>query len=234
MELIKKLENLSDKNFSSKVKHIRTIPQNLPENKQLFHIIDVLDEAITGGKKVAFNRISYGTDKKLHPAKTADGRLIECKVSPYQMAVQNGRYYLICSHDNADKLYHYRLSIISNIKVLDEPSRPFAEVSKGKRKIDLPLYLSERMHMFSGEPVNVTFRASKSILFGIFDWFGLGVSFSDETDDDVTVQVSSNECDVLYWALQYGKHVEILKPQNLREQVKEAAKSMWEKYHDRC
>ena len=231
LELIKKLENLSNRNFSSKVKHIRVLPQNLPENKQLFLTIDVLDEAITSGKKVMFNCVYYGTDKKLHPVKTADGRKKEYKVSPYQMAVQNGRYYLICCHDDNDRLYHYRLSIISNIKVLDEPSRPFAEVGKGKRKVDLPAYLSERAHMFAGEPASVTFRADRSILAAIFEWFGLGARFLEESDDYVTANVSSNESDILYWALQYGKHVEILKPESLRDRVKEAVRVMWEKYH---
>ena len=38
-ELIEKLEGLSNKYFKSKVKHIRNLPQKMPNNKQIFYNI---------------------------------------------------------------------------------------------------------------------------------------------------------------------------------------------------
>lgn len=50
-ELIEKLERLSNKYFKAKVKHIRNLPEKMPNNKQIFYVIEILDEAISKGKK---------------------------------------------------------------------------------------------------------------------------------------------------------------------------------------
>ena len=69
-ELIEKIEGLSNKYFRNKVKHIRNLPENMPQNKELFLTIEILDEAISKGKQVAFRYNDMGTDKKQHPRKT--------------------------------------------------------------------------------------------------------------------------------------------------------------------
>lgn len=66
-QLIEKLEGLSNEYFKAKVKHIRTLPERMPSNKQLFLTIDVLDEAISKGRQVCFAYNKYDVDKQLHP-----------------------------------------------------------------------------------------------------------------------------------------------------------------------
>lgn len=53
-ELVEKLESLSSKYFRSHMKHVLTVPDNLPENPQLFLNIELLGEAIYEGRKVSF------------------------------------------------------------------------------------------------------------------------------------------------------------------------------------
>ena len=98
-ELIKKLEGLSNRHFKSKVKHIRNLPENAPSNKQLFYNIEILDEAISRQKQVAFHYNSLTTDKKMLPRLDDDGKPREYIINPYQMVATNGRYYLICNYD---------------------------------------------------------------------------------------------------------------------------------------
>ena len=90
---------------------ICSLPEIRPENKELFYTIDVLDEAISKGKKVSFIYNSYGTDKKLHPKRER-----EYVINPYQMVATNGRYYLICNYDKYDTLSNYRIDRITGIK----------------------------------------------------------------------------------------------------------------------
>ena len=110
-ELVGKLEKLSSEYFSARVKHVRTLPDNAPPNKQLFLTIGVLDEAISRKRKVTFRYLSFGTDRRLHPRLGADGDEKLYTVNPYQMAAANGWYYLICS----TCYYRYRLHFIRNI-----------------------------------------------------------------------------------------------------------------------
>lgn len=93
------IRGLSNIYFDKKVGHICNLPDNQPQDKELFYIIDILYEAISQNKKVAFLYKSYGPDKKLHPKREA-----EYIVNPYKMAATNGRYYLIWNYDKYDNL----------------------------------------------------------------------------------------------------------------------------------
>ena len=61
-ELIEKIEGLSNRYFKSRVKHIRTMPVNAADNKQLFYTIEQLDRAISKGRQVSFYYNEYKTD----------------------------------------------------------------------------------------------------------------------------------------------------------------------------
>lgn len=224
-ELIEKLEGLSNKYFKAKVKHIRNLPENMPNNKQIFYNIEVLDEAISNGKKVEFLYNDFGTDKKLHPRMSSNGEPRKYVVTPYQMAATNGRYYLIANYDKYDNISHYRVDKISDIKILDEPAKKQKELSES---INLPKHMAEHIYMFSGESERVTMRIEKFLVTDVIDWFGKDVSFYDETEDEVTASVVVNLKAMRYWAKQYANHVEVLKPQKLREQIKEdLVKAEW-------
>ena len=94
-ELAEKFESLSSKYFRSHMKHVLTVPDNLPENPQLFLNIELLGEAIYEGRKVSFQYLEYGVDKKLHPKLREDGSVREYVVNPYQMAAKEGKYSAI-------------------------------------------------------------------------------------------------------------------------------------------
>ena len=220
-ELIEKLEGLSNQYFKSRVRHIHTLPDNAPQNRQLFYTIEVLDEAIAHGRKVAFTYNRYEADKKLHPECRADGGIHEYIVNPYQMVATNGRYYLICNYDKYDNVAHYRLDRITDIRLLDTPVKPMKQVKGLENGLNLPKHMAEHVYMFSGESVPVTFRMKTYLMNDCLDWFGKDVVFSDETEDEITVRVTVNYEAMRYWAVQYCRHIRVLTPDRLAEQVKE-------------
>ena len=220
-ELAEKLSALSNCYFRARVKHIRTMPENAPQNQQLFYTIEVLDEAIGKGKKVAFHYTTYGTDKKRHVRLDQNGDPKEYVASPYQMAAANGRYYLICCTDPHDNVAHYRLDRIVDIRLLDEPSRPAKTLQDAKHGIDLPKHMAEHIYMYAGPSEPVTFRMKKYLLNDVFDWFGTDIRFADETEDEVTARVTVNLAAMRRWAVQYGPHVRVLSPESLVEEVKQ-------------
>ena len=103
-ELVEKLEGLSNIYFRSRVGHIARLPVDQSDNKQLFLNIEMLDEAISKERKVRFHYTEYGLDKKLHLRARPDGSPREYVISPYQMAAQEGKYYLICNYDKYDDI----------------------------------------------------------------------------------------------------------------------------------
>lgn len=229
-ELIGKLEGLSNRYFRSKVRHIQTMPDMSMHSQQLFYTIDILDEAIDRHCQVSFTYNSYGTDKKLHPRKDGSGRIRQYTVNPYQIAAANGRYYLICNYDRYDNIANYRLDRITDIKLLQTPAKPMDKVRGLENGFDLPKHMAEHIYMFTGECGIVTFRAKKYLINDIIDWFGGGVTFFDETDEEVSVRVRVNFAAMRRWAMQYALHTKILSPEPLAEQVKNDIKKAMENY----
>lgn len=226
--LVAKLEGLSNKYFKSRIRYISALPDELPENRELFFTIEELDRAIEKKRKVAFRYNRYQTDKKLHPQKNEDGTVREYIVNPYQMAVANGKYYLICNYDKYDNISHYRLDRITGIRILDEPVKPLRNVIQGS--LSLPKHMAEHIYMYSGESIQVSFRIKKSIIGDVIDWFGKKVYFFNETDDEVSVQTTVNETAMRRWALQYGVYATVLTPQRLADAVKEDIRKVAEQY----
>lgn len=223
--LIKKLKGLSNVYFDKKVGHICSLPENTPENKELFYTIDVLDEAISKGKKVSFVYNSYGADKKLHP-KREDKYII----NPYQMVATNGRYYLVCNYDKYNSLSNYRIDRITGITMLDENRKPVKELNEGE--INLPRHMAEHLYMFAGESIHAKFKAKNYIIDQIIDWFGLEPRITKLNDGECVVEVNVNREAFFCWAMQYGLHIEVLEPISMRERIKEAVRKLNEKYAD--
>lgn len=226
-ELIEKLECLSNKYFKAKVKHIRNLPEKMPNNKQIFYVIEILDEAISKGRKVEFCYNDFGTDKKLHPRMSSNGKPRRYVINPYQMAATNGRYYLIANYDKYDNISHYRVDRISDIVILDEPVKKQKDLSE---TINLPKHMAEHIYMFSGESARVSMRIEKFLVGDVIDWFGKDVIFHNETETSVDVSVAANLEAMRYWAMQYANHVEVLRPEKLREEIKKDLLAAVEKY----
>lgn len=230
-ELVEKLEGLSSRYFHAHVRHICTMPETLPRNPQLFYTIELLDEAISKGRKVAFAYLEYGMDKRQHRKRRADGSVREYVVSPYQMVAKEGKYYLICNYDKYDDISNYRVDRIADIRMLDEAAKPFETLhgADGQR-LDLAKYMAEHVYMFSSDNVRAKFRIVKAMVSDVIDLFGREVIFSDETDTHVTVTARVNELAILQFAKSYAPDVIVLEPKSVADAVLEDVRRTKEEY----
>ena len=220
--LAEKLEGLSNKYFKAKVKHVAIPPVDKTDNRQLFYTVDILDEAITKGKKVSFYYCEYGVDKKLHRRKRADGTDREYICSPYQMAVNDGKYFLICNYDKYSNIANYRLDRIKDIKILDEDIKPFeALVGSDGRKLDLKQYMREHIYMFTSENINVRFSIPKANYFltDIIDKFGPGIKITESADRFI-IETKVNKEAMHQFAKAYVPFITVLSPQSLVDDMK--------------
>lgn len=232
-ELIKKLESLSNIYFKSCSQYIYPLPVERTDNEQVFYNIAILDDAIRKKKKVLFEYAEYHTDKKMHLKKREDGSVREYIITPYQMAVQEGKYYLICNYDKYDDISNYRVDRIRNIQILEEKGKPFETLKwSGHQPMNLNEYMKEHVYMYSSENVFVKFRIVKAMISDVIDLFGKGVNFSEETDTHVSVSVHVNERAAEQFAKNYAPDVVILQPKRLRGKLRDDLKKAWEAYED--
>ena len=220
--LIKKLTGLGNKYFRAKVKHVCHLPKLIhSDNKQVLLNLDVLNDAIEQERKVRFTYNSYGKDFQLHPR-----RKDPYIVNPYQMVANQGRYYLLCSYDAGNRLSHYRLDYMTKLEMLDEKVKPMDQMEDFVQGYSLPKHMEEHIYMFSGPSVQVKMRVRENMMGALIDWFGKKFRIVQETKDGLIISVACNKLAMRYWALQYGEYVEVLEPENLRDEIREVVDCM--------
>ncbi len=225
-DLIEKLCGLSNKYFRSHVKNVYSVNDwSKTENQALFYNIDVVDEAIATGKQVQYDYNKYGVDAKLHKSSFQ-------RVSPYQLILHNQRYYLMGYSDYWGNMTFHRLDRISNMRLYDKPATSITSVKGYENGIDFKQIASTMPYMYTDTPERIEFIAEDWIVDQIVDWFGRDIRMSKLPDDDkrVKVELVASPNAMEHWALQYLNHVEVTKPENLRERIKVSLQNGISKY----
>ena len=227
-QLVKKLERYSNRYFKAHVSHIHSTSSGKnAENRNVMDSIAAIDEAISKGKKISFSYLQYGIDFKLHPK-----RSIRYVVSPYQMISNKGKYYLIGNYDEYDDVSHYRLDRITDVEILKENRKPIKTIKGLEKGLNISDYISEHVYMYSGESIHIKIRTNETLMDALIDGFGkdFRVSFGD--DDDIIVNLKCNPDAFFYWAMQYGRNIEVLEPESMRIRIKDASLEIYRKYKE--
>ena len=225
-DLIRRLCGLSSKYFRSHVKNVYSVNDwSKTENQALFYNIDVIDEAIAAEKQVQYDYNKYGIDAKLHRSSFQ-------RVSPYQLILHNQRYYLMGYSDYWGNMTFHRLDHISNMRIYDKPATPISRVKGYENGIDYKKIASTMPYMYTDTPERVEFIADASIVDQIVDWFGKDIRMTEGPEEKkVTVSLIASPNAMEHWALQYVNHVEVTKPEHLRERIRESLKKGIDKYN---
>lgn len=174
--------------------------------------LHILRKAIGEEKKVCFNYRSASNNIKAH------------KIIPYSFACEFGKYYIIGESEKKEKLVHYRLDRMREVKMLDE---------KGKRseKFNVYEYLKKTWYMYGGEEVEIKVRFKNH--------FYTVVTEKDMTEGEVIEKgedyfiyrfISNGTMGIKIWLMGFGGDAEILSPESLREEIKDSVKEMMKVY----
>ncbi len=219
--LIDKLGKLSSAYFNQRMNHLHCMSADSPQNPELFHTIEVLDEAIAEGKQVRITYCYYGTDLKLHKARNGDGTEKRQTLNPYQMVASEGRYYLICNNDHYDTVANYRVDRIANIEKLDTAAKPMNRVGGLENGLNLQDYVYQNLNMFSGKAVDAEFIIPKGSVSLVIDFFGKHVSFCEQVDGNISCRLKVSIEAMKRWAVQFGSTVRVVSPPELVEAIRE-------------
>lgn len=225
-QLIDKLIQLGGRNFKSHVTHVHSVTDwGKSQNKDFFLNIEIADEAIDQGKKIAFdyNRMDLDGSLRASGSHTA---------SPYHMLLHNQRYYLMLRDDKYGNISYDRLDKITNMRILPEDAVPLNKNAGFERGINYKNLATGLPYMFSDEQQLITVKCANFMTDELYDWFGSGFSAMQTDDTHFTATVKASPRAMLYWALQYNDKVEIISPKSLRDEVITALKSTLAMYGD--
>ena len=214
--LIHKLEKLCSNYEGSQLQrqvYVEGRPKT--DSKSLLYSIDALHEAINNGKMVEF----------LY--RKADSREKEKRtVSPWQLAWENGCYYLIAFADEKG-IRHYRVDKMLHIRMSGE-SRDGKEHFK---KLDMADYAKKSFGMFRGKETSVKMLVNNSLAGVIIDRFGKDVMMIPEDEDHFRVNVDVHVSkQFLGWVFSLGEAVKIIGPDEVVEQMRGEARRLMEQY----
>ena len=101
-----------------------------------------------------------------------------------------------------------------------------------ERGLNLPKHMAEHIYMFSGDSARVTMKTTPGMAGELIDWFGNGITFTEQMEDSVIAHVTANLQAMRFWALQYAPYVTILDPQGLVETVRDDLKKSLAEYEE--
>ncbi len=237
--LVRKIrENLTSKHYTWRydgIGRVRT-PQTTDE-EQVWKNIPILQKAIEGKRKVCFCFNCYDRFGKLTPVKTPHPSSPYYTASPYYIAANDGRYYLIGTPDGEEgkpptKLFLWRVDLMTELKEADGRGVPIDKV-KDMRELRNGWdnsFFTRHLNMSYELPETVRLRIQTdekwpSYTF-LYDWFGDSFRWVGEDQ----VEVVCSRFGMIHWALQYSDRVEVLEPAELREEIRKEVRKLEEKY----
>ncbi len=212
-------------NQAEKIRHNAFLTDRVKTiNKSVLNSISLINEAmskeIEGEKhipeKISFKYLKYTLDdlgkqvERKHGAKFV--------VSPFQLLINDGNYYLLAFDDASQKMKTYRVDRMKNVSFTGEPREGQEEFDK----IDLKSYTQRVFSMYTGDKKRVTLRFINPLLDTAIERFGTkDVIYSkvDDTHFSVTAQVEiSNQ--FFGWILGFGNRVKLLAPDDVADQFR--------------
>ena len=140
------------------------------------------------------------------------------KVSPYQLLINDGNYYMIAYADYAQAMRTYRVDRMKDIQFTAEPRDGDEEF----KKVDVKSYTKRVFSMFGGEQKLVQMRFANFLLDAVVDRFGTkDVQYAkvDETHFSVTAKVEISD-QFFGWLLGFGKKAKLLYPDDVIDQFR--------------
>lgn len=197
------------------------------DNESIYYNIDKINEAIKEGKQIKLVYTVRAIDDNRNIIKKSK----EMTINPYALAWEDDCYYLLGNHIKYDNLIHLRLDRMSKVEVLKDKARHFSEVSDYKENFDVADYVNKLFGMHTGEQTAVELKCDKSIAEPVLDRFGEDIFIKSETEKDFSFSVKAVVSDALVtWIINYSDKIEVVKPENLKEMIKERALSVLKIY----
>ena len=191
------------------------------ENKTL-RTINIIREAMEPqrcpdefrrGRKITFRYMTHSVSDVHKVIDKHDGKTYV--VSPYQLVINDGNYYLIGLADDVQALRTYRIDRMRGVSILDEHRNLRGEWST---RSDMKNYIRQTFSMFGGELKKVQIRFENSLLDTVIDKFGVGFGAEYHADGDnhfiVTTDVAVS--DQFYaWVCGFGTKAKIVEPEQV-------------------
>ena len=167
-------------------------------------------------EKITFQYLKYAVGDMSKQVERRKGA--RYTVSPFQLLINDGNYYLLSYDDRYHKMRTYRVDRMKDIRFTGEPRDGEEEF----KEIDLKTYTKRVFSMYGGVERLVEIRFISPLLDAVVDRFGTkDVQYAkvDEKHFSVTAKVEISD-QFFGWILGFGKKAKLLYPDDVVDQFK--------------
>lgn len=220
--LIKKLESLCSTHQATALQRQVIVSGRIKNmNESIYRTIDEIHNAISSRSKIKFKYIKYSISNKNVLKKDGEDYII----SPFALMLNGENYYLLGYDSEFEKIKHYRVDKIFNIKITEEKS----DGQEVFEKIDLSKYGNKMFSMFGGENTKVKLLVENDLIGVIADKFGKNNMFFKYDENHFTVNVDVAVSSQFYgWLTSLSPAVKLISPKKTVSDFKEYLKSVQE------
>lgn len=227
-ELVKKIESLTSEHYARLLQSQVFIDDRIKcQNEEVYYNIDKLNTAIIKNNKISFQYYEYDVNKK----RILRNSGLEYIVNPYGLSWHDDNYYLIGNYNKYDNLSHYRVDRMCNMNIMDETRKNFSELGLDKNYFNVADYSKKIYNMFSGTSELVEIKFCSHLINPVLDKFGVDIPIILEDEEHFKIYTEAFVSEgLISWLLIFGDEVEVIKPDSLRERIKERAESIYNLY----
>ena len=213
----------SDKE-ADKIKHNAFLTDRVKtNNKEVLSNVAAINEAMSKKvnglphtpEKITFKYLKYSIHDLKQQVERRKGAAF--KVSPYQLLINDGNYYLLAFDDYSQEIRRYRVDRMKDVSFAGEP-RDGEDVFAA---IDLKSYTQRVFSMFGGDQKMIRLRCINSLLDAVVDRFGADAIYMNAENYHFEVHAKVEVSDQFFgWVLGFGKKMKILAPDDVVDQFK--------------
>ena len=217
-KLVEKLTTLTSDAGAGKLKrNLHVSGRVKAENKQIFYIVDAINEAINEGKRISFQYIDYNSKKEI--VLRNDGN--RYTVSPYTLIWNGDYYYLVGYYHEKEAVRTFRVDRIKEQPIItDQAADP------APKDFDITRYTREVFRMYDKEEaVPVTLVCENEVMKGVLDAFGTDIEVKRGPKGHFKTTVNACLSPTFYaWVFQWEGQVKIAAPEAAVAEYKKMAR----------
>ena len=177
-------------------------------------------------EKISFKYMKYSFDDMSQQVERRKGS--KYVVSPYQLLINDGNYYLLAFVDDKQEMRTYRVDRMKEVVRTGE-ERTGAEVF---RNLDMRTYAQRVFSMYGGRKQRVKLRFIPTLLDTMIERFGtINAQYSKSDDRHYAVEAEIEISEQFYgWLLGFGKRVKLVYPADEVEKFKAYVEKIMDAY----
>ena len=198
-------------------------------NNKIFVTIDTINDAmnyrendVRKPQKIRFHYLTYNIDDLEKKTYRRKGQYY--KVSPFQLIINDGNYYLFGFDEKTKKMMTYRIDRMEDAEVVYEPR-------EGAEEFEI-VDPSHVFNMFKGEKRRVKLLCVSSMLDTMIERFGTKAAHYKQVDKNhFTVEVEAEISDQFFgWLLGFGTKVILKEPKDVVSEFRTYVKKVLQRY----